>query len=270
MSFEYTSAIVTGGASGIGEALVRKFRSLDMHVLIADRNEALGQAMADDLGATFIPCDVTKESDIQAAVERARRDFGSIDMFVSNAGIGLGQPDHAASASNEVWQKNWNVHVMAHVYAARAVVPIMQAQGRGYLVNVASAAGLLNQIGDAAYSATKHAAVSFAESLAIEHKDDGIDVSVVCPQYVATPLLGLSSKEATARESLLTASDVADAVMAGVSAKQFRILSHPIVDTYVRARALDHEAWLDGMRGLRRKAIKTFGAAKAETLYQLV
>ena len=159
---------------------------------------------------------------------------------------------------------------MAHVYASRMLLPMMIERGYGQLVNVASAAGLLNQIGDAAYSATKHAAVSFAESLAISHGGDGIGVSVVCPQYVATPLLGLSDADAEDRASLLTADDVAAAIVAGVEADQFLILSHPVVKDYTLQRAQDHDRWITGVQLLRAKAQKHFGEAAAQTLYKLI
>ena len=196
--------------------------------------------------------------------------MGPIDVFVSNAGLGCGEPTHAASADNDVWNLNWQVHVMAHVYAARALLPGMIERGSGYLVNVASAAGLLNQIGDAAYSATKHAAVSFAESLAISHGAQGVGVSVVCPQYVATPLLGLDDKDAKDRASLLTADDVAQAVVEGIEANRFLILSHPVVRDYTLLRAQDHDRWITGMQMLRAKAQESFGEVRAETLYKLV
>jgi len=203
-------------------------------------------------------------------ISEAEAAHGPVDIFVSNAGVGRGEPDHAASASDEIWTSNWQIHVMAHVHAARILLPSMIARGSGHLVNVASAAGLLNQIGDAAYSATKHAAVSFAESLAISHGAQGVRVSVVCPQYVATPLLGLSDADVSGRPSLLTASDVGKAIVEGVEEDRFLILPHPAVKGYAINRATDHDRWIAGMQMLRAKAERELGEASAETLYKLV
>lgn len=158
---------------------------------------------------------------------------------------------------------------MAHVYASRAVLPSMIERGGGYLVNVASAAGLLNQIGDAAYSATKHAAVSFAESLAITHSDDGIDVCVVCPQYVATPLLDMDDQTEIAG-SLVSADHVAQAVLAGMLAKEFLILPHPQVTDYVALKGSDHARWLAGMRGLRRKFLRESESGDLKEMHKFV
>ena len=184
------TVIVTGGARGIGRALCRAFAANGARVVVADLLEEHAKIVAAEIEGLGVGCDVTNESEIQTLVRDAEKQYGPIDLFCSNAGICVGEPDHSASASNEAWQTCWDIHVMAHVYAARAVLPSMIARGEGYFVQMASAAGLLSQIGDAAYSASKHAAVGFAESLSITHGDDGIKVSVICPQYVATPMLG--------------------------------------------------------------------------------
>lgn len=270
MDFNQKTAVVTGGASGIGAAICRHLAQSGARVVIADMTVEAAKVLAASIDGLAVQCDVTKEADIQTLVKSAESHFGPIDIFVSNAGLGRGQPDHAASASDDVWHLNWMVHVMAHVYAARAVLPSMIERGEGYLVNVASAAGILNQIGDAAYSATKHAAVSFAESLLITHADDGIGVSVVCPQYVATPLIGLEDRDAKDKPTLLTADDVARCVIEGVAARQFRILPHPVVAEYAALRAQDPDRWLGGMSALRRKALREFGSARAEDIYKLV
>lgn len=264
------TAIVTGGASGIGAALVRALHAAGAQVVIADLNETAAQALASELGAFGMACDVTRESDIQALVAETEKRFGQVDIFVSNAGLGRGEPSHAASASNETWQINWEVHVMSHVYAARAVLPAMIERGDGYLVNMASAAGLLSQVGDAAYSATKHAAVSFAESLAIAHGDDGVKVSVICPQYVATPLIGLSDEDAAKTSALRTPDQVAQSVMTAIAQEQFLILPHEEVAQFVNVRAMDRERWLQGMRGLRAKALHEFGELKLTEFYKLM
>jgi NAD(P)-dependent dehydrogenase (short-subunit alcohol dehydrogenase family) len=195
---------------------------------------------------------------------------GDTDIYVSNAGLARGAPGHAASQSNADWDLNWQIHVMAHVYAARSLLPSMIARQSGYLVNVSSAAGLLNQIGDPAYSATKHAAVSFAESLAITHGAEGIGVSVVCPQYVATPLLGLGDADAEGQVNLLTADQVAEAIALGIEAGRFLILSHPAVKGYAVQRAQDHDRWIEGMKKLRAKAMKNPGGIALQSFYKLV
>lgn len=262
--------IITGGASGIGAAMARLFARHGAQVVVADLQIDLAEQVAGEIGGAAIKCDVTQEADIQQTVALAETRFGPVEMFISNAGVALGEPDHAASAPNENWQLNWEVHVMAHVYAARAVLPGMIARGSGVLVQMASAAGLLNQIGDAAYSATKHAAVSFAESLAITHAEDGIAVSVVCPQYVATPLIGLSDADADTTPSLMTADQVAQSVFDGVSDGVFLILPHPVVSEYVQLKSTDYDRWLRGMRQLRAKAHSEFGSTRADDIYKLV
>lgn len=270
MLFEGKSVVITGAGSGIGAALARRAVGMGAKVCVSDRDGAKAEAVAKEVGGLSVTCDVTNEAAVQSLIAKAEETHGQVDIYVSNAGLGRGDPSHAASASNADWMLNWQVHVMAHVYASRALLPGMIARGSGHLVNVASAAGLLNQIGDAAYSATKHAAVSFAESLAITHGSDGIGVSVVCPQYVATPLLGLTDDDAAARDSLLTADDVARAIVDGVESDRFLILSHPQVREYTALRGQDHDRWITGMQMLRAKAQEVFGDVKAETLYKLV
>ena len=263
-------AVITGGAGDIGASLARRMAAQGARVVLADRDLERAIGIAESIGAVAMPCDVTQEADIQRVISEAEALHGQVDIFVSNAGIGRGEPDHAASASNADWQLNWDVHVMSHVFAARALLPKMLARGDGYLVNMASAAGLLSQIGDAAYSATKAAAVSFAESLYIAHRDDGVRVSVICPQYVATSLIGLDDAAAEQTESLITADQAADAIMAGIAEERFLILTHPVVQSYVELRASDRQRWLDGMRKLRKAAIREFGEVSAEQLYKLV
>ena len=181
MNLNQKTVIVTGGARGIGAAMARRFAAEGANVVVADLDKSGAEATAATLDGLAFACDVTNENDIIALVAAAESQFGQVDMFCSNAGVCFGEPSHAASASNETWNRCWDVHVMSHVYAARAVLPGMIARGDGYLLQMSSAAGLLNQIGDAAYSASKHAALGFAESLAITDADDGIKVSVICP-----------------------------------------------------------------------------------------
>lgn len=263
--------VITGGARGIGRAIAEAMIAAGAKVAIADLNGDMAQATAAQIGARGYACDVTREDQVVGLIDNVEADLGPIDLFHSNAGVGFGDPDHAASASNEIWQLSWDVHVMAHVYAARALIPRMTVRGGGYLVNTASAAGLLSQIGDAAYSATKHAAVSLAESLAITHRDDGIRVSVLCPQYVATAMIGYDTpSDAPDHPGLITPADVAATVMLGIAEEQFLMLPHPIVEDYWQAKVQNYERWLGGMRKLRRRAIEQTGGAKAINMHKLV
>ena len=240
-------------------------RALDRTV-----DEAAQEAAA-AFGGLGIGCDVTREADVETLVAKTQVRFGPVDLFCSNAGICVGEGDHAASASNEDWQRCWDVHVMAHVFAARAVLPGMIARGDGYLLQMASAAGLLSQIGDAAYSATKHAAVGFAESLAISHAHQGIKVSVICPQYVATPMLGYA--DASGADDLprvIAPVDVAEAVVEGVARETFLILPHPQVAKFIQFKSADYDRWLDAMRTLRSRIVDEVGSTRLEDMHKLV
>jgi NAD(P)-dependent dehydrogenase (short-subunit alcohol dehydrogenase family) len=262
------TAVVTGGGHGIGRALCRRLARDGIRVIVADIDFLAAEAVATEIDGIPESTDVGSEPDVAALIDRVEESTGPIDMFVSNAGVGYGDgPDGAASAGagirevDDRWESCWSINVMAHVYAARALVPRMVARGGGYLVNVASAAGLLSQIGDAAYSATKHAAVAFAESLAITHGDEGIHVSVVCPQAVATRMIGIEDDSDTLEggfggndvDGIMTAEQVADCIVEGVADRQFLILPHSQVATYVQRKASDHDRWVQGMRRFRNK-----------------
>jgi NAD(P)-dependent dehydrogenase (short-subunit alcohol dehydrogenase family) len=261
--------VVTGGANGIGLALARRFKQEGArHVTIADLDAAKALIAARELGGLGVGCDVSVEADIRDVVAQTEHSAGPIDLFCSNAGIAISDPDfmNAASAAEAAWEKNWRIHVMAHVYAARAVLPSMIARKQGYFLNTASAAGLLSQIGSGTYSATKHAAIGFAEHLAITHRDDGIKVSVLCPQAVRTAMLGNSENDAgksAAVDGVLTPEQVADAVMQGLAEERFAILPHPQVAQYVLKKATDYDRWIGGMAKLRRTMLPrmhTFGS----------
>ena len=270
MNPENKTSVVTGGASGIGAALCKALANKGANVVVSDINEAAAAALAKEIGGTSFKCNVRNETEICDLVSFAEQQYGQIDLFCSNAGLAFGEPSHAASATNEQWQTCWDVHVMAHVYASRAVLPSMIARKEGYLVNIASAAGLLCQVGDAAYSATKHAAVSLAESLAITHKSDGITVSVVCPQYVATPLTGYDEVGASNEEiGVLSAENVADTIVQGIEADRFMIHTHPDVKGYFQARAGDHDSWIAGMQRMREKIIEKVGSTRLEDMHKM-
>ena len=248
--------VVTGGASGIGKALASRFVAEGASaVVIADLNGDAVSAVASEIGAQSFAVDVRDESAIAAMVAAVESEHGQIDLFCSNAGIiGVdGDPWLATGADNALWQRMWEIHVMSHVYAARACLPSMIARGDGYFLNTASAAGLLAQIGSAPYSVTKHAAVSFAESLSITHGDDGIKVSCLCPQAVDTAMTaGTEGGGVAGVDGMLSADAVADAVVSGLDAESFLILPHPEVKEYRQNKARSYDRWLGGMRKLRR------------------
>jgi NAD(P)-dependent dehydrogenase (short-subunit alcohol dehydrogenase family) len=251
--------VVTGGAQGIGAALCERFAAAGAAaVVVADINEAGAETVAGRVGRTAkalaMRCDVAQEGDILRVIEQTEQGFGPIDLFCSNAGIAVldADWDNPASAANDGWARSWAVNVMAHVYAARHLVPRMSARGGGYFLNTVSAAGLLSQIGGGPYATTKHAALGFAENLAIATRDRGIKVSVLCPEGVDTPMLHGIARGAPDGDGVLTPAAVADAVVAGLDAERFLILPHPQVATYVRRKADDYDRWLAGMARLRR------------------
>lgn len=249
--------IVTGGASGIGKALAERFhREGAGAIIVADMNGAGAEAVAKSVGGVGLHADVAREADVQAIVRTAEDRFGRIDLFCSNAGVSRGDPDidNAASAPNEHWELAWGVNVMAHVYAARHALPGMIARKSGYFLNTVSAAGLLSQIGSAVYSTTKHAAIGFGEHLAIASRENGIGVSLLCPQAVDTPMLG-GAAGAQNVDGVLSPHDVAEAVVQGLEAESFLILPHKQVVTYMQRKTGDYDRWIRGMVRLRREVI---------------
>jgi NAD(P)-dependent dehydrogenase (short-subunit alcohol dehydrogenase family) len=259
-------AFVTGAGRGIGRAVCRELRARGAAgVVVADLDGALAQATAAELGGLGVQCDVASEAAVQSAIAAAIAHYGRVDIVFSNAGFGVKELDldDALSEANDVWQRMWEVHVMAHVYASRAALPGMLERGEGCLVNVASAAGLLCQVGDAAYSATKHAAVSLAESLAISYGERGIQVAVVCPQYVATAITGLDEKLGEdAPPGLLSVEQAARAIADGLESGTFLIATHPEVLGFFQRKAVDYDRWISGMRRLRAGLRKGEGFLK--------
>ena len=249
--------VVTGAGSGIGRELAKRAAALGAtHVVCADLHKQAAQdtAAAIGAGASAFHCDVSIEEDIQALV-RAAEAIGPVGLFCSNAGIISADPDfdNAASAPNAAWTRSWGVHVMAHVYAARALMPLYLQRRGGYFLNTVSAAGLLSQIGSAVYSTTKHAAIGFAESLAIAGKDHGIGVSVLCPQGVATGMTQGAFFSGADVDGVLTAEQCVDAAIEGLRAETFVILPHPKVADYVKLKAENYNRWIGGMAKLRRR-----------------
>lgn len=260
MKLNNKHVIVTGGAGGIGAAMCRLFAEQGAKVVVSDLNADAAQIIAKEISGLAVQCDVSDEQSVIALIENAQAHYGPVDLFCSNAGFGVGEKSHAASASNDVWQRNWDVHVMAHVYASRVLLPGMIERGDGYLLNIASAAGLLMQIGDSAYSATKAAAVSLAQSLAVTHGDDGVKVSVVCPQYVNTNILAISDEQREQpMKDVLTPDDCAKVILNGIDNEDFMIMPHPQVLDFIANRSADPDAWIEGMRRYRKAMLTEDG-----------
>jgi NAD(P)-dependent dehydrogenase (short-subunit alcohol dehydrogenase family) len=245
-------AVVTGGASGIGAALCRRFAVEGARgVVVADLDAAGAERVAREIGGLAVPTDVSDEAAVRRLVDDTESRCGPIDLFCSNAGILVVGGPEVPTAD---WQRIWDVNVMAHVFAARHLVPRMLARGGGYLLNTASAAGLLAQIGAAPYSVTKHAAVAFAEWLAITYGDQGLRVSVLCPQAVRTAMTdGVPGGGVAGVDGMLEPERLADVVVEGLADERFLILPHPTVAEYVRRKAEDQERWLRGMRRLQAR-----------------
>jgi NAD(P)-dependent dehydrogenase (short-subunit alcohol dehydrogenase family) len=261
--------VVTGGGSGIGKALCYRFQQEGARaVVVADIDGEAAQRVAKAIDGLGLACDVADEQQIKTLVQTVEDRYGQIDLFCSNAGVAFGDGGRVASgASNKHWQLSWDINVMAHLYAARAVIPGMAARGGGYLLQTCSAAGLLSQIGDTAYSTTKHAAIGLAEALAISHGDEGIKVSILCPQYVATPMIGLQEGDDYAdRDGVISPGQAAAMVVEGLDKEQFLILTHPEVEGYRQHKAANYDRWLGGMRKLRRML---FGDKEAVDLTDL-
>jgi NAD(P)-dependent dehydrogenase (short-subunit alcohol dehydrogenase family) len=260
--------VVTGGGSGIGAAMCRRFASEEpAAIVVVDLDGDRAARVADDVAAiapasTVVrsrAVDVADEAQVGALVAETHLEQGRVDLFCANAGIGTGMGVEAPDAA---WEQIWHVNVMAHVYAARALLPAWLERGRGYLLTTASAAGLLTNLGDAPYSTTKHAAVGLAEWISITYGDRGVRVSCLCPQGVRTPLLfggagspgdGALSTEVVKAQRVLEPEEVAESVVDGLRDERFLILPHPEVAEYEQARAGDRDRWLGAMRRLQAR-----------------
>lgn len=245
--------VVTGGASGIGRALAKRFAAEGAkHIVAVDLNIEGAKETAEMVGGTAMSADVSNEDDIKAVIDRTESEIGPIDLFCSNAGVGMA-PE--ISSPNEEWQKIWEINVMAHVYAARHLLPQMIERGHGYFLNTSSAAGLLNQIGGAAYGVTKHAAVGFGEWLALSNKHKGIGVSMLCPQAVRTPMTEDADNEgikAASVDGMMEPDDLALVVIEGLREERFVILPHPEVLKYMQNKTANYDRWIGGMNKLHR------------------
>ncbi len=246
-------AVITGGSGGIGAAMARAFLAEGARgVMLADLDAAAVKAISSQLGCEGMACDVTDERQIQELVAATESKFGQIDLFCSNAG--KGHNGVLTDVEDNEWHAQWNLHVMSHMYAARAVLPGMIERGEGYLLNTASAAGLLAALSAGVYSVTKAASVKLAEFLAITHGDAGIHVSVLCPQGVNTAM-GPKSLGDGQTDGILEPEELAKVVVETIRMERFYVLPHPEVEEYVRRKGDNIDRWLHGMRRLRKKSI---------------
>jgi len=255
--------VVTGGANGIGKALCEAFqRAGAAKVVVADLDIHRAREVAAGIGGAAFKCDVAQEKNVLHVIEETERQFGPIELFCSNAGIGGGFDPlsvNAGGTSDEPFARSWAIHVMAHVYAARHLIPRYKARGGGYFLNTISAAGLLSQVGSPAYSTTKHAAVGFAENLAISHKADNIRVSILCPQGVDTDMLRAIPKGPQSGDGDLSPEQVAQDVLAGIAQETFVILPHPQVLGYMRKKTENYDRWIAGMAKIQAKLREEHG-----------
>lgn len=245
--------VITGAGSGIGRALAVRFHAQGAkQIICADINIDNAQQTADMIGGVAMMADVSREQDTARIIEDTETSIGPIDLFCCNAGVGLGQ---SIDSPNTEWQAIWDINVMSHVYAARHLVPRMVKRGGGYFLNTSSAAGLLNQIGGAAYGVTKHAAVGFGEWLAIHHQHEGIGVSMLCPQAVRTAMTAVDNDAvaAAANNGMIEPEELADTVVEELRKESFLILPHPIVREYMQNKTSNYDRWIAGMNKLMRK-----------------
>ncbi len=242
--------VVTGAAGGIGKALAIRFAQAGAKTVVcADLDQQGAEATAAEINGVARKVNVASEDDIKALIEGVESELGPIDLFCSNAGILVhGGPEVA----NEEWQKIWDINVMSHVYAARHLAPRMIKRGGGYFLNTASAAGLLSQVGSAPYAVTKHAAVAMAEWLAFTYADDGIKVSVLCPQAVRSAMTKGHEEGVASMDGMLEPEPVADACLKAIEEETFLVLPHPQVLGYFRNKAENYDRWIGGMKKLNR------------------
>tara|TARA_R110002074_G_scaffold77270_1_gene175323 strand:- start:720 stop:1493 length:774 start_codon:yes stop_codon:yes gene_type:complete len=243
--------VVTGAASGIGRAMCIRYAAEGAkHIACVDLNLEGAQATADQIGGTAYGVNVGKADQIKKLIEAVEQDIGPIDLFCSNAGISVAG---GVEVPDDDWQRIWDINVMSHVWAARALVPRMTARGGGYLLNTSSAAGLLNQVGSAPYGVTKHAAVGLAEWLALTYGDQGIKVSVLCPQAVRTEMTRGHEDHVAAIDGMMEPEPVAEACVQTIRDERFLVLPHPEVLGYMRRKTEDYDRWIGGMRKLNRR-----------------
>lgn len=252
MELQDKIVVITGAGSGIGRALAVRFHAEGAKKIVAvDINLNNAQDTADMVNGTAMMADVAKEDDISRVIDETEANIGAIDLFCSNAGVAIGE---SIDSLNSEWQASWDINVMSHVYAARHLVPRMVARGGGYFLNTSSAAGLLNQISGAAYGVSKHAAIGFGEWLAIHHKHKGINVSMLCPQAVRTPMTEVDNEAiaAAASNGMIEPEELANCVVEELRKESFLILPHAIVLEYMRNKTTNYDRWIGGMNKLMR------------------
>jgi len=255
--FQDKVVAITGAGGGIGAAFARMFASAGANVSLSDLSAP--EDLATELGGKAFACDVADEDAVRAFIASTETTLGPVDIFVANAGVGFGDPTHAASASNIDWEKSWQINVMQSVYASRALLPGWIERGQGNLVIVASAAGLLTQLGSASYSVTKAAALAFAENLAVTHKDDGVRVHCVCPQYVRTAMTAHMDVDEKSPLALIEPTEVANTLARCMEANEFLVLPHEIVRIYAQQKTSDRDRWIGGMAKLQREMGEQLG-----------
>ena len=254
--------VVTGAASGIGKSLCERFAKEGAKaVVVTDINSEGVDATVRDINEQTkvlgITCDVADENEVEELVKKSLSAFGHIDLFCSNAGIFT---PGGEDLSTDKWQTIWDINVMSHVFAARAVLPGMLERGEGYLLNTSSAAGLLNQVGSAPYAATKHAAIGFAEWLSITYGNRGIKVSALCPQAVRTAMTAGGDGGVAGLDGMLEPDQLADTVIETLAEERFLVLPHPEVLTYMRRKTDDYDRWLGSMRRLQDRFEEVYKA----------
>jgi NAD(P)-dependent dehydrogenase (short-subunit alcohol dehydrogenase family) len=258
MYLKDSTVVVTGAGGGIGKALVKRFRAEGAKAVIAvDINPETVARTAAELGCIAMAADVTREDDVIRIIEETERDIGPIDLYCNNAGVAAGASEQSATSE---WQLSWEVNVLSHVFSARHLVPRMIQRGGGYFLNTASAAGLLNQIGGAAYGTTKHAAVGFAEWLALTYRHQGIKVSLLCPQAVRTAMTANPQDQSTmaaSADGMMEPDQLADIVVEHLARETFLILTHEEVKVYMQRKTSDYDRWIGGMNRLLQKLAGT-------------
>jgi NAD(P)-dependent dehydrogenase (short-subunit alcohol dehydrogenase family) len=254
MQLKGKTVVVTGAGGGIGKALVKKFCAEGARSLIAvDINAESVARTAAEFDCIAMTADVTREADVIRVIADTEQDVGPIDLYCNNAGVATGASEQSP---NSQWQLSWEVNVLSHVYSARHLVPRMIGRGGGYFLNTASAAGLLNQIGGAAYGTTKHAAVGFAEWLALTYRHQGIKVSMLCPQAVRTAMTANPQDQSTMAASgngMMEPDQLADIVVEHLARESFLILTHEEVKVYMQRKTSDYDRWIGGMNRLLQK-----------------
>jgi NAD(P)-dependent dehydrogenase (short-subunit alcohol dehydrogenase family) len=251
MEFDSKITVVTGAASGIGAASARAFAAEGARVVCVDINQSGAEAVAAEINGMGYGCDVSSESNINDLVSRIKTEVGEIDLFFSNAGVATG--GDPLTTPLDIWESQWHINVMAHIYAIRAILPDMLNRGEGYFVHTASMAGYLTTPRNLTYAVTKHAVVGLAEWMSITYHHKGIGVSLLAPLAVRTPMLGTSDDPATSSVTgpMKEPEEVAQQVIDAVRAERFLILTDEIAQTWMERKTNDPERWLNGMRRLQ-------------------